>query len=133
MITRRFLTGSFVLLLVGMTIGLPAAKAGDGDFKISARLAGATINGMVPKGIAEFRARAASSQLKVQVENANLAGSTLNVLIDNTKVGELTIGALLAGQLQLNTNDGQSVPPIGSGSTCVVTDQSGATIVAGTF
>jgi hypothetical protein len=108
------------------------AKAGDASLK--ARLAGAAINGMVPKGIGEFRSRAnGSRQLKVQVENVNLPGATLNVLIDNAKVGEISIGALLAGEMQLNTRDGQDVPPIGSGSTCVVTDQGGATIVAGTF
>ncbi|HSB12686.1 MAG TPA: hypothetical protein VLM38_24565 [Blastocatellia bacterium] len=134
MITRRFMMGALVLSLAGMTIGLPAAIAKSGDAKLTARLAGAAINRMVPKGVAESRSRAdGSSQLKVQVENANLAGATLNVLIDNSKVGELTIDAFLAGEMQLNTNDGQTVPPIGRGSTCVVTDQSGATIVAGTF
>ena len=133
MITRQMFTVAMAMFLTGMTIGLPGTKAGGSDLRITAKLAGASINGMVPKGIGEFRSRAGSSQLKVQVENVNLAGATLNVLIDNAKVGELTISALLAGQMQLNTRDGEAVPPIGSGSTCVVTDQSGATIVAGTF
>ena len=135
MTTRRFWAGSLALLLASITMGLSGvASAKAGDAKMTARLAGASINRMVPKGIAEFRSRAdGSRQLKVQVENVNLPGATLDVLIDNAKVGELTIGALLAGELQLNTRDGQEVPPIGTGSTCVVTDQAGVTIAAGTF
>jgi hypothetical protein len=134
MMTRRLWMGSLVVLLASISISLPRAMAKAGDASLKARLAGAAINGMVPKGIGEFRSRAnGSRQLKVQVENVNLPGATLNVLIDNAKVGEISIGALLAGEMQLNTRDGQDVPPIGSGSTCVVTDQGGATIVAGTF
>lgn len=131
---RRIWASSLVVILATMTIGVMGASAKAGDTKITAMLAGAAVNGMVPKGIAEFRSRAdGSRQLRVQIENTNLAGATLNVLINNEKVGELTVGALLAGQMQLNTNDGQAVPPIGTGSTAVLTDQAGATIVAGTF
>ena len=131
---RRVWASSLAVILATVTIGVISASAKAGDTKITAKLAGAAINGMVPKGVAEFRSRAdGSQQLKVQIENTNLPGATLNVLINNTKVGELTVGALLAGEMQLNTNDGQSVPPIGTGSTAVVTDQAGTTVVAGTF
>jgi len=135
MTTKRVLTGSLALLLASITMGLSGVANGKaGDAKLTARLAGASINRMVPKGVAESRTRAdGSRQLKVQVENVNLIGTTLDVLIDNAKVGELTISAVLAGELQLNTNDGQAVPPIGRGSSCVVTDQAGTTIAAGTF
>ena len=130
---RRTIATALVAILSTIVVGLATAKAG-GDTRLSARLAGAATNGMVPKGVAEFRSRAdGSSQIKVQVENVNLQGAVLNVLIDNNKIGEITIGATLAGQFQANTRDGEAVPPVGSGSTAVVTDQAGATIVAGTF
>jgi hypothetical protein len=131
---RKILASSLVAIVSIVVFGVAIARAGGSDVRISTGLAGATINGLVPKGVAEFRARAdGSRQLKVQVENVNLEGAILNVLINNSKVGEITIDALLAGQLQLNTRDGQTVPPVGRGSTAVVTDQTGTTIVAGTF
>src|SRR5262249_31578415 len=131
---RRILASSLAVTLFAVTIGMAGASAKAGDVNLTAKLAGAAIKGMVPKGIAEFRSRAdGSRQLKVQIENTNLAGATLNVLINNEKVGELTVSAFLAGEMQLNTRDNQAVPPVGSGSTAVVTDQAGTTIVAGTF
>ena len=103
------------------------------EVRLRARLAGAPINGITPKRVADSRARSDGSRLKIQVEGVNLPGATLNVLIDGVLVGHMTINAALTGELQLNTNDSQTVPVVGRGSTVVVTNQAGGTIVGGTF
>jgi hypothetical protein len=110
------------------------AHADAAETRLRAQLAGAAINGMVPKGASEFRARGDSRrQFKAQVEDANLPdGTVLNVLLNNQQVGQITI-SFMRGELQLNTNDGDVVPVAGLGSTVVITDQAGATIVGGAF
>lgn len=102
------------------------------EIRLRTGLAGATINNITPKGKAEYRERA-TRQLKVQVENVNLPdGTILNVLAGTSQVGQITL-ALMRGELQLNTGDGDGLPAIASGTSVVVTDQSGNTIVAGAF
>ncbi|HXG94953.1 MAG TPA: hypothetical protein VNN73_21620 [Blastocatellia bacterium] len=129
---KRFWVSCLAVVLTSMVVG-GAANAGGDATRIRAQLAGAAINGMVPKGRAEFRARATASQLTVQVEDVNLPdGTVLNVLIDNSPVGQITI-SLLRGEIQLNTGDGATLPPIGLGTAVVVADQAGRTIVAGVF
>ena len=107
---------------------------GGSSTKIEGQLAGAMINGLLPKGEAEFEMLAdGSKKFEVQVENVNLAdGTVLNVLIDGTKVGTLTLLAH-QGELEVKTQNGQTLPEINSRTRVVVTDQAGNTIVAGSF
>lgn len=130
---KKIWAGFLVAVVMSALMAVANAKAAGAETRVRAQLAGAAINGAVPKGQAEFRARIANTQLKLQVEDVNLAdGATLNVLVNNNPVGQMTL-ALRRGSLQLNTGDGDAIPPIGLGSTVVVTNQAGATIVAGSF
>ncbi|MDT5270064.1 MAG: hypothetical protein QOH49_2250 [Acidobacteriota bacterium] len=103
--------------------------------EFEAKLSGATINGTVPKGEAEFETEGANREFKVRIENVNLpAGTALDVLVDGTKVGTITVApSLMRSELVLKTEDGQTVPQINSRTRVVVADKSGATIVAGSF
>ncbi|MGH9871875.1 MAG: DUF4214 domain-containing protein [Pyrinomonadaceae bacterium] len=107
----------------------------DGEIRLESRLAGAAINGLLPKGHAKFRSRSnGRRQLNVEVEKVNLpAGTVLNVLVDNTNVGQITLSSNLENELELESEHGAIVPNITPASTVVVTDAQGKTILSGTF
>ena len=93
------------------------------------------INNLIPRGVAEFRTGDnGRREFKVEVEKVNLAaGTLLNVLVDNVKVGELNIASNLETELELDSGQGQFVPQILPDTTVVVTSQAGTTVVAGSF
>src|SRR5947209_6098599 len=135
--SRRALTA---VVLTACAIVLSAANAaadqsGSQDTRIVAALSGAAIGGVTPKGEAEFRQRADGRRsLEVEVEHVNLpAGTVLGVLVDNQMIGTITLGAFQSGQIELETENGQTFPLINSRTRIVVTDQAGNTIVAGAF
>ena len=129
--TKRNLANFVALVMVSVIMGAISVQAA-AEIRLRTDLAGAAINGITPKGRAEFRERT-NRQLNVQVEGVNLPdGTLLNVLINGNPVGQITL-ATLRGSLQLNTNDNQMVPAITQGASVVVTDSGGATIVAGVF
>jgi len=107
----------------------------NGEIRLESRLAGSAIGGLTPKGHAKFEVRAdGRRKLNIEVERVNLPPATiLNVLIDNTKVGEITLNAMLENELELDTQSGSLVPPVTTLSTVVVTNATGATILSGTF
>jgi hypothetical protein len=107
----------------------------NGEIRLESRLAGAAINGLLPKGHAKFRSRSnGRRQLNVEVEKVNLpAGTVLNVLVDNTNVGQITLSSTLENELELESEHGAIVPNITPTSTVVVTDAQGKTILSGTF
>jgi hypothetical protein len=107
----------------------------DGEVRLESRLAGAAINGLLPKGHAKFRSRSnGRRQLNVEVEKVNLpTGTVLNVLVDNTNVGQITLSSTLENELELESEHGAIVPNITPASTVVVTDAQGNTILSGTF
>lgn len=104
--------------------------------EIEADLTGAPINGIRPKGEAEFEIELSGNrEFKVRVEDVNLpAGTLLNVIVDGTQVGTINLlGGLQRSELVLKTERGQTVPQINSRTRVVVTDQSGITLLAGAF
>lgn len=105
------------------------------ETRVEIDLVGAALNGAQPRGEAELKRRAdGSREFEVKVRNVNLApGTRFNVLVDGAKVGELVLTSLLDGKFELDTRDGQTLPPVVNGTTVSVTNQAGATIVAGAF
>ncbi len=88
---------------------------------------------MTPKGHAEFRVRGTRRVFKVEVEDVNLADSTeLTVKLNGDVVGTLVLD-LREGELELNTNDGDTVPDSVAGKTVTVVTADGATVVSGQF
>ena len=123
-------------VLAGVASFLAATTLASSDeMEAQARLAGAAINGVTPEGEADFRSRVdGRRRFKVEVEDVNLpAGTLLNVLVDNVKVGTLTINDQFSGELELDSNNGQVIPTVNSGTKVMVTDQTGSVIVAGDF
>jgi hypothetical protein len=111
------------------------SPAPGGEVRIESLLAGGAINGLTPKGNAKFRSRVGGErEFEVEVEKVNLpAGTTLSVLVDGVKVGELTLAATLEAELELESEHGQAVPAVTTSSTVVVTNAQGQTILSGAF
>ena len=132
---KRAAVACVVLCMALAAFVASPAFAGGAETTTSTVLSGAAIGGMTPSGRADFVRKANNNRkLEVEVEDVNLpAGTLLNVLVDGTKIGTITLDSLHAGQIELETENGQVVPPINTGTRVVVTNQSGATIVAGTF
>jgi hypothetical protein len=61
------------------------------------------------------------------------AGTLLGVSINGNMIGRITLHSEFEGEIKLNTNDGDVVPAVVIGSTVVVTNQAGMTIVSGVF
>jgi hypothetical protein len=99
------------------------------------RLSGDDIDGIVPKGEAEFRVnRKGGTKFKAEAEHVNLpAGTVLTVKVNDVVVGTLTLNRLREGELELNTNDGDTVPAVTAGTTVVITTSDGSTVVSGQF
>ncbi len=104
-----------------------------GGVRREINLSGDDINGVTPKGEAEFRVRGQQTKFKVEVEHVNLPdGTVLTVKVNDNPVGTLTLN-LGTGELQLNSNDGDTVPAIQTGDQVTVTDSSGTVLLSGQF
>ena len=103
--------------------------------EFEADLTGASINGIVPRGDAQYEIEFNNREFRVRVENVNLpAGTVLNVLVDGAQVGTLSVAPSLdRSEFRLKTEDGQAVPQINSRTRVVVASAAGATLLAGSF
>ena len=106
----------------------------NGELRIEARLAGASISGLTPVGVARFRSRPDNRNLEIEVEKVNVpAGTILGAFVDGAKVGELVIGPTLEAEFELEAERGQFVPSVTTATTVVVSNAQGQTIVSGVF
>ena len=105
------------------------------EMRLRIPLVGSAINGVIPKGHADFRVRAdGRRQFEVEIEDVNLpAGTTFTVLVDNVNVGQIVLGQFFKGELELEAENGQSVPAVQQGTTVAVVNSAGTTILAGGF
>jgi hypothetical protein len=117
------------------TPGASPSPTPTGEVRIESLLAGGAIDGLTPKGHAKFRSRVGGErEFEVEVEKVNLpAGTVLNVLVNNVKVGELTLGSTLEAELELESEHGAAVPAVTTSSTVVVTNAGGQTVLSGVF
>lgn len=122
MLGKTLTAGLFIALTLVMCIQ-PEAEAGRGggrggsQVRLQARLAGA---GTPASGKARFEARGSRMKLSVEVEDFIGAPGVASVDINGT-VYTLQINAAGFGDLNLDTENGQSVPNLSGGGTVVVT------------
>ena len=126
------------LVLTAMSLAVPAASAKDGESRFRTPLAGAVIAGETPKGHAEFRTEPdrGRTKLNVEIEDVKLAdGTRLDVFVVHggvsTKAGEIQLDSGF-GELELTSQDGDSVPSVKKGDTVMVMNGAGA-ILSGAF
>lgn len=88
--------------LLGMMLALAAlatasvAVAGNSEARLKTRLAGPAIDGLVPWGAAEFRARGSEKRFTTEVEDVNLdAGTPVQVCVNSTLLGTLILSGTL--------------------------------------
>lgn len=104
------------------------------EFRIEARLAGAPVNGLTPVGVAKFKSEGNEREFEVEVERVNLPANTvLGVFVDNLKVDDLILNSRLESEFELESERGQTVPNVMTGSTVAVINSQGQTIVSGVF
>ncbi len=107
----------------------PSPNAGD----LFAALSGATLNGVLPNGFAQYELHSSRTELEIRVRQVNLPGGTaLAVAVNNAAVGNLILESGGEGRLRLRSDNGQNVPVITGGMTITLRN-SGATILSGTF
>lgn len=109
----------------------PSASPNGGD--LFAGLTGATINGVVPRGFAQYEIHSSRRELEVRVSQINLPlGTSISVAVDGALVGNLILQSGGESRLRLRTDNGQNVPNVIVGSTISLSN-GGNTILSGTF
>ncbi|MGI8787585.1 MAG: FG-GAP-like repeat-containing protein [Pyrinomonadaceae bacterium] len=109
----------------------PSPSPNGGD--LFAALTGATLNGVLPGGFAQYENHSSRTELEIRVRQVNLPGGTqLSVFVNNASVGNLILENGGEGRLRLRSDDGQFVPVVTAGSTVAI--KNGATtILSGAF
>ena len=111
----------------------PTVTPNDNENEIFATLSGPVLNGVLPRGFAEFEVQTNRTEFEVDVRNVNLTiGTSLSVVVDNVVVGNLVIRESGEGELKLRTDNGQTVPVVSVGSTIAI-NNGAVTILSGTF
>lgn len=137
---RRF---QAVLMTAVLALGATAIAMADHgnnnngqEVRLRTKLSGGAIQGKAPSGEADFRMdNKGRTRFNVEVENVNLpAGTVLDVTVgaSSTVVGHITLNAFGSGELELNSQDGDTVPAVNKGDTVTVLNGTAA-ILSGTF
>ena len=109
----------------------PSGSPNAGD--LFANLTGATLNGVLPRGFAQYELHSSRRELEIEVYQINLpSGTSLGVTVDGASVGNLILEDGGEGELRLRTDNGQTVPMVIIGSTISVSNGA-TTILSGTF
>jgi hypothetical protein len=132
-------THALTLLTLGALIGTAVwADSKATEVRLRTSLAGGAISGRTPSGNADFRSESDRNRtrLNVEVENVNLSdGTMLDVAITHAgasaAIGHLALRGGF-GELELNSQDGDSVPAVVKGDTVTVSS-AGAAILSGVF
>jgi hypothetical protein len=85
-------------------------------------------------GKAVYKVDGSERELQIEVEDLNsLKGKRVNVFVNGNKVGSPLVNSLGEARIERNTDRGQTVPVITTGSTVRVRTLGGTLIVSGTF
>lgn len=136
---RAIARATFTLLTLGTLISATALADSKGtEVRLRTPLAGGAISGKAPSGSADFRMESDRnrSRLNVEVENVNLGDATmLSVMVTHmgatTSVGQIRLHGGF-GELELNSQDGDTVPAIVKGDMITVSN-AGTAILTGVF
>jgi hypothetical protein len=130
----------YAAFVLAATLAMSSSMFADSktEVRLRTQLTGGAIGGITPSGNADFRSDSRGrTRLNVEVEHVNLAqGTMLMVTLTHagatSTVGTLTLHATGGGELELDSQDGQTVPAIQSGDVITVMN-GGAAILAGVF
>jgi hypothetical protein len=109
----------------------PSPSPNSGD--LFAGLNGATINGIMPRGLAQFEQHSSRTEIEVHIRQINLAaGSSFNVIVDGNSVGQMVLESDGESRLRLRSDRGENVPNVVAGSTIEI-QYNGSAILSGVF
>jgi hypothetical protein len=121
------------VLALGALLALTVSAQAGGGIKIQTSLTGSGTYAGV-HGKATYKAKGAERQLEVEIEDANkLRGQLLTVKVGSTTIGTMRVNNFGAAEIERNSQAGQKVPTVGSGTRVTVTTSSGALVVSGSF
>ncbi len=109
----------------------PSPSPGGGD--IFAGLSGATINGVLPRGYAQYELHSSRTEIEARVYQVNLPGGTvLTAFINGASIGQFSLESDREGRLRLRSDRGDNVPVVNIGDTFELKN-GGTTILSGVF
>jgi len=115
-----------VALAATLTLSTALADGNKNETRLRAQLTGSAIGNITPSGNADFRSDSRGrTRLNVEVEHVNLPqGTVLTVTLTHagatSTVGTLTLSGTGFAELELNSQDGQTVPAVQSGDMIAV-------------
>jgi hypothetical protein len=115
-----------VALAATLTLSTALADGNKNETRLRAQLTGAAIGNITPSGNADFRSDSRGrTRLNVEVEHVNLPqGTVLTVTLTHagatSTVGTLILSGTGFAELELNSQDGQTVPAVQSGDMIAV-------------
>ncbi len=105
----------------------------DSGTRLEVRL-GAAPGFAVAKGKAKYQNAGGEREFQVEVENVRaLSGQTLGVFVSGKRVGGARVNRFGEGRLELNSDRGQAVPAVASGTGVKVKTSAGKPVVVGSF
>jgi len=136
---RAIARATFTLLTLGAVVAATVWADSNGtEVRLRTPLAGGAISGRTPSGNADFRSESDRNRtrLNVEVENVNLSdGTMLGVMVTHagvsTSIGQIRLHGGF-GELELNSQDGDTVPAIVKGDMITVSN-AGTAILTGVF
>ncbi len=109
----------------------PSPSPSPGD--IFAGLSGPTINGVLPRGFAQYELHSSRTEIEARLYQINLpSGTNLGVFINNSQVGTVNLESGGEARLRLRSDRGDNVPVITGGERIEIRN-SGTVILSGTF
>ena len=119
------------LALAAVAAMAPVAVAGGTVKEITLRHSSAF---PAANGKAKYKVDGTNRELQVEVEDIRrLSGKRVNVFVNGNKIGSPLVNSLGEARLNRDTQKGQAVPHVTSGSPVRVRTQGGTLIVSGTF
>ena len=130
---RTPLIAALIALVAFAAVLAPAAMAQGGGTTRSISLHG-SVSFPHATGKAVSKVNGTERELQIEVEHIKvLAGKHVNVFVNGNKLASPTVSSLGIARVNRNTEKGQSVPTIRTGSTVRVRTLGGTLIASGTF
>lgn len=120
-----------LLLFLGYLAPAQVACANDADKKISLTATPAYLGA---KGKAKYRDRGGEREFQVEVEKIrSLSGQTVSIVVDDVVVATVQVSSTGKARYSANSDRGQDVPVIATGSTVAVRTSTEVLILLGHF
>ena len=126
---KRSVSALFIVAFAALAVAVPVVLA-KADRQITLRPMKAYPHA---KGSAQYQAQTGQRELQVEVEHVrSLRGKQVLVYVNGAKIGAARVNSLGKAELSRNTERGQRVPRVSSG-TKVMVRTARAAVVSGSF